>query len=76
MSTTLAEARKIAMSLPPEEREILAEELVSSLNQPELTDIDKAWLKEAERRYQEYKEGKVELIPAEKVFADLRKKYG
>jgi putative addiction module component (TIGR02574 family) len=72
MPTTLADVRKIALALPPEEREILAEELVSSLEKRQLTDIDKAWLKEAERRYRDYKAGKTKGIPAEEVFAELR----
>lgn len=34
----------------------------------------KAWIDEAEKRYEEYLEGKVKLIPAKKVLSDLRKR--
>jgi antitoxin (DNA-binding transcriptional repressor) of toxin-antitoxin stability system len=37
-------------------------------------EILKAWIEEAERRYDDYLAGKVKLIPAKKVLADLRKK--
>jgi putative addiction module component (TIGR02574 family) len=36
----------------------------------------KAWDKEITRRLEEIDSGKVKLIPAEKVFAKLRAKYG
>ena len=36
----------------------------------------KAWDKEIARRLEEIDSGKVKLIPAEKVFAKLRAKYG
>jgi len=72
MATTLAEVRDLAMTLTPEDREALIQELASTLEHPELTDIDKAWFQEAERRYGDYKAGKTKGIPAEEVFAKLR----
>ena len=39
-------------------------------------EIEKAWMEEIERREREYADGKMELIPAEDVFRELRKKYG
>lgn len=39
-------------------------------------EIEKAWMEEIERREKEYADGKMELIPAEDVFRELRKKYG
>ena len=38
--------------------------------------IKKEWDKEIARRLEEIDSGKVKLIPAEKVFAKLRAKYG
>lgn len=35
-------------------------------------DVEKAWIDEAERRYKELKDGKVEPIPAGEVFARAR----
>jgi hypothetical protein len=48
----------------------LADRLLSSLDEDVFTDIDVAWIAEAERRYQEYKEGKRPGIAAQKVFAE------
>ena len=38
-------------------------------------EIERDWNKEAARRYQEYKDGKVEAIPAEDVFRRLEARY-
>ena len=61
------------MSLSKEERAFLADRLLSSLGGEVLSDIDAEWVKEAERRYAEYKEGKRDTIPASKVFAEADK---
>jgi putative addiction module component (TIGR02574 family) len=39
-------------------------------------EIEMAWDKEISRRVKEIDSGKVKMIPAEKVFAKLRAKYG
>jgi putative addiction module component (TIGR02574 family) len=59
-----------ALSLSRQERAFLADRLLSSLDRDVLTDVDEAWVAEAERRYQEYKEGKRKGIPAQDVFAE------
>ncbi len=51
---TLHEVENIALKLPINERELLANHLLQSIQQEELSDIDKAWLGEAEKRYQEF----------------------
>jgi len=56
-----------AISLPVEIRMQLVEKLLRSLN-PTQKEIDKLWAKEAERRIEEIKSGKVKTIPGEKVF--------
>ncbi len=58
------------LSLPQEERAFLADRLLSSLDHEVLTDIDLAWVNEAERRYKEYKSGKRQGIISEEVFAE------
>ncbi len=60
-----------AISLPLEIRTKLVEKLLSSLN-PSQKEIDKLWGKEAERRVEEIKSGKVKTIPGERVFKKLR----
>ena len=43
-----------ALNLPPEQGAFLADRLLSSLSGEVLSDVDAAWVAEAERRYQEY----------------------
>ena len=62
-----------ALALKEKEREALVRllaPLVEGWTDPE---IEKAWLAEIERREKEYAEGRMELIPAEEVFRELRK---
>jgi len=56
--------------LPETARAFLADRLLSSLGGGVLSDIDAAWVVEAERRYDEYKAGKREPIPASEVLAE------
>lgn len=58
------------LSLPQEERAFLADRLLSSLDREILTDIDLAWVNEAERRYTEYKNGKRQGINSDLVFSE------
>lgn len=61
--------------LPSHERAKLAEQLINSLDDGEEDpEAEKLWLEEAERRYREYKKGKVKAKPAELVFEEVRSK--
>lgn len=64
-----------ALSLPADERVDLVEKLLVSLNLPIQPEIDRLWADEAERRLAQIDRGEVELIPAEDVFAKIRRKY-
>ncbi|OGQ98464.1 MAG: addiction module protein [Deltaproteobacteria bacterium RIFOXYD12_FULL_57_12] len=70
MASILEKIEHDALSLSRQERAFLADRLLSSLDGDALTDIDVAWVAEAERRHQEYKEGKRHGIPAQEVFAE------
>lgn len=59
-----------AVSLPVEMRTRLVEKLLLSLN-PSQKEIDKLWAKEAERRVEEIRSGKVKTISGEKVFKKI-----
>ncbi|MEW6711520.1 MAG: addiction module protein [Candidatus Riflebacteria bacterium] len=59
-----------AVSLPVEERAIVVDSLLRSLNQPE-SEIDKQWASEAKRRLSELRTGHVEAIPGNKVFSKI-----
>ena len=58
--------------LPSDERLALIDKLIISLNLPTQADIDKLWAKEAEKRIKELDESKVQGIPGEEVFSELR----
>jgi len=64
----------VVVSLPLEERALVVDSLLRSLNQTE-TKIDKKWAKEAQRRLAELRSGRVEAIPGEEVFAKVWKKF-
>jgi len=70
MSNLLKKIEHEALSLTVQERSFLADRLLSSLDEDTLTDIDAAWIAEAERRYQEYKEGKRPGVAAQEVFSE------
>jgi putative addiction module component (TIGR02574 family) len=63
------------MSLPVESRARVVDELLKSLN-PSQAGIDELWAAEAERRVSEIESGKVQPIPGEQVFRELRKRLG
>jgi len=76
MAHSLPEIEKDALRLSPEDRARLAVRLLSSLEgaaeSPE--EIEKLWIAEAERRFQELRDGVVQGIPAQEVFAEFRNK--
>jgi len=63
-----------ALSLPVEERAIVVDFILRSLNSPE-DDIDRQWIAEAERRLEEVRTGRVKVIPGDQVFAQIRKRF-
>ena len=61
-----------ALKLPPEQRARLAQRLISSLDQASDPESQELWIREAERRLEEFESGAVEAIPAERVLAKAR----
>ncbi len=62
------------VSLPVEERAIVAESILRSLNPPE-SEIDRVWAQVAERRLTELRSGMVKAVPGEEVFARVWKRF-
>lgn len=60
-----------AMSLPVEERAMIIDSLLKSLNPPE-TDIDKKWIAVAKRRLAELRSGQVQPVPGDEVFKNKK----
>ena len=56
-----------ALKFKPEERFMIVEELLKSIDEPD-QNIDEVWAEEAEKRLKAYREGFLEGIPMEKIF--------
>lgn len=72
MGNPARELESKALKLSRSARARLAQRLISSLDQKTDAHAEKLWLKEAERRLDELKSGKVAGIPAEKVIKKAR----
>nr|MBF0222739.1 addiction module protein [Desulfobulbaceae bacterium] len=59
----------LAIALKPEERFIVVEGLLKSLDKPD-KELDKVWAEEAEKRLIAYREGKLGGIPMEEIFRE------
>lgn len=60
---------KKALLLKPQDRFLLIEGLIRSLDQPN-KEIDAIWAEEAEKRLKAYREGKTQGIPYKEVFGE------
>ena len=76
MTAILDRVEQEALNLPREERAFLADRLLSSLGGEVLSEVDAAWVAEAERRYAEYKGGRRQPVAADKVFAEADRILG
>lgn len=64
-----------AAALPVEERIIVVDSLLRTLNVPN-PDIDKEWVAVAKRRLAELRSGHVSPVPGDQVFARIRERFG
>jgi putative addiction module component (TIGR02574 family) len=74
MSSKIKEIKEEALKLSSYERAQLAEHLIRSLDEAEDPEAERLWIEEAERRYQEYKRGRIKAKPVDKVFKEVRSK--
>lgn len=63
-----------AESLPVEERAMVVDSLLRSLNPPE-SEIDKKWAAVAKRRLDDIRAGNIKAVPGEEVFAKIWKSF-
>jgi putative addiction module component (TIGR02574 family) len=63
-------------SLSAGEKVELLRSLIAELDAPADPDVEHAWLEEAQRRHRELIEGKVQGVPGERVFENLRSRLG
>jgi putative addiction module component (TIGR02574 family) len=57
-----------ALNLDIHSRATLVGKLLLSLDEPSVSEVEKLWLDEAERRLDDYRTGKVQGIPGNEVF--------
>ena len=72
MSTVIAEIEAKIRGLSLEDRTDLIRSLIAELDGPADAGVEAAWLEEAQRRHREVVEGKVQPVPGERVFSNLR----
>ncbi len=72
MSDLVDELSRKARALPPGDRVRLAEELLATVQEAD-PEIEAAWDAEIKRRIAEIESGTAKLIPAEEVFAEVRR---
>ncbi len=58
---------KEAINLKPQEKYLIIESLILSLNEPD-KDIEKIWIEESQKRLDEYKNGNLKTLSFEEVF--------
>jgi hypothetical protein len=69
---TIDELKREALQLDPSTRASLARDLLVSLDDLSEAEVERLWLEEAVRRDKEMASGKVQPIPMDEVFAELR----
>ena len=64
-----------ARSYPVEIRTFIAESIMQTPDASVDPKIEAAWMEEAERRWQEYLDGKIEPVDGEAFLEEVRKKF-
>ena len=72
MSSLIEELSRKALALPAEDRVRLAEEILATVQEAD-TEVEAAWEEEIRRRIVEIDSGRAKLIPADEVFAEVRR---
>ena len=62
------------ISLPVEDRALVADSILKSLNKPD-NDIDRKWASVSKRRLEELQSGDVKAVPGDEVFARVWKRF-
>ena len=70
MARKLNDLENDAMQLSQWERALLVERLLATLDPGEDVNAEQHWLREAEKRYQKYRDGAIESKPSKQVFED------
>jgi putative addiction module component (TIGR02574 family) len=63
-----------ALALPVEERALMADSLLRSLNRPDAA-LEAQWVEVARRRRDELRAGEMKAIPGEEVFSEILERF-
>jgi putative addiction module component (TIGR02574 family) len=74
MAQGLKEITEEALRLSADERVVLAESLLLTIDEEHDRLVDEATMAELERRFRDVREGKVKGIPAQDAFRQIREK--
>ncbi|HEX9811640.1 MAG TPA: addiction module protein [Burkholderiales bacterium] len=72
MARAIADIERDIKELSARERAELLRSLIADLDAPAETDVEQAWLREAERRLAEIESGTAETVPGPKVLNEAR----
>ena len=73
MVTSFTEIESVAKEWPAKDRALLVERLLATFDEGEDVAAEEDWLVEAERRYEQYKAGKIGSKPGRQVFEDAKR---
>ena len=76
MTMILAELEKELLKLSDPEKKQLLRRLIADLDEGRDESAERVWLEEAQRRYQELKDGEVQAVPAKEAIARARERLG
>ena len=62
------------LGLPAAQRALLAKQLIASLDETEMEDVEALWVREAEARYAEIENGVVDCQPVDEALKEAREK--
>jgi putative addiction module component (TIGR02574 family) len=76
MTPQVSEVLEKALALSTEERGLLIDQLIESLDEgPAEEGVEEAWGEEIKRRVDEIQSGKVKMIPGEQVLRELAREF-
>ncbi len=72
MPTELEKYEQQAKHLSLQEQALLIKHLIEGLDELDEQDLERLWIQEASRRFQEFKSGNIQARPSKDVFCDAR----
>ncbi len=74
MITELEKCEKQAKQLPIQERAVLIKYLIEGLDELDEQELEHLWIREASRRFDEYKTSNIKARSGSQVFSNIRTK--